>query len=65
MYCMIKEGSNGVLVKILGSGKGSGAAMVMLVLGITGGAICLTFWENFAKVQIRGTGGIMRKSILG
>lgn len=40
---MSNASSNGVLTACFGRGKGSGAAMMMFILGIMGTAICLSF----------------------
>lgn len=42
---------DGILVRLFGSGKGSGAAMVMLILGIAGTLICLGFGRILRKYE--------------
>ena len=46
--------SEGVLGAVFGTGKGSGAAIVMFVLGITGTAICLIFGRILRKYKYSG-----------
>ena len=38
-----------VLKTLFGTGKGSGAAVMMLVLGISGSLICITAGKNLKK----------------
>lgn len=40
-----------MLSELFGSGKGSGAAMVMFVLGIAGTTICLIFGKILRKYE--------------
>ncbi|MBO5094134.1 MAG: MFS transporter [Lachnospiraceae bacterium] len=42
---------NGMLTRLFGSGKGSGAAMVMLILGISGTLVCLGFGRILRKYR--------------
>ena len=37
--------SGGLLISIFGSGKGSGAALLFFVLGLSGVAVCLVFYR--------------------
>lgn len=48
---MLETSSNGVLAAWFGRGKGSGAAMMMFILGIMGTAICLCFGKILSKYQ--------------
>ena len=48
---MASVGSLGLLVNLFGSGKGSGAAMMMFVLGVSGTAICLVFGQILKKYK--------------
>lgn len=41
----------GLLTRLFGSGKGSGAAMVMLILGISGTLVCLGFGKTLRKYR--------------
>lgn len=41
------------LVLLFGSGKGSGAAVMMFVLGVSGAAICIVFGRILRKYQFR------------
>lgn len=47
--------ADGILVRLFGSGKGSGAAMVMLILGIAGTSICLIFGRILRKFRFEKT----------
>lgn len=42
---------DGMLCRLFGSGKGSGAAMVMLILGVAGTLICLLFGRLLRKYR--------------
>ena len=44
-----EQSGAGLLARLVGTGKGSGAALLMLVLGFAGVAVCLVF------------GGLLRK----
>ena len=46
---MANTAANGFLTALFGSGKGSGAAMMMFLLGIAGTAICLCFGKILGK----------------
>lgn len=48
---MSETSANETLTKLFGSGKGSGAAMMMLILGIAGVVICLGFGHVLRKYQ--------------
>ena len=43
--------NGGILTALFGSGKGSGAAMVLLVLGVFGTAVCLIFGKLLKKYR--------------
>lgn len=43
---MAKQSSNSILVLLVGSGKGSGAALLFLVLGVLGMIVCLIFRKD-------------------
>ena len=40
---------NHLFIRLFGSGKGSGAAMLLFVLGIIGALICIYFWNILSK----------------
>lgn len=46
---MADQGSSGLLVFLFGSGKGSGAAVMMFVLGAAGAVICIVFRKILKK----------------
>ena len=48
---MASVGTKGFLVNLFGSGKGSGAAMMMFILGVSGTAICLVFGQILKKYK--------------
>lgn len=48
---MAQAAPDGVLCRLFGSGKGSGAAMVMLILGVAGTLICLLFGRLLRKYR--------------
>ncbi len=50
---MARQGANGTLSALFGSGRGSGAALMMLILGIAGVIICLTFGAKLRKYHYR------------
>ena len=43
------SGRNGLWSFLFGSGKGSGAALAMFILGVAGVAICLAFGHKLSK----------------
>lgn len=43
---MAAQRENGILVRMFGSGKGSGAAFLFFVLAFAGIGVCLHFWRN-------------------
>lgn len=48
---MAAHGASPVLAALFGSGKGSGAAMVMGILGVAGTAHCLLMGRRLRKYQ--------------
>ena len=46
---MASSCTDGVLTKLFGSGKGSGAAMMMFILGVAGIIVCLSFGRILRK----------------
>lgn len=48
---MASASVNGTLTMLFGSGKGSGAAMVMFILGVAGTVICLGFGRILQKYE--------------
>lgn len=46
---MAQADPNGMLARMFGVGKGSGAAMVMFVLGVAGTLLCLAFGQVLRK----------------
>ncbi|MBO6219108.1 MAG: MFS transporter [Treponema sp.] len=48
---MASESSIGILVSLFGSGKGSGAALMMFILGVTGTVFCLVFGTRLRKYK--------------
>ena len=38
-----------VLTMLFGSGKGSGAALMLFILGVAGTSMCLGFWHKLKK----------------
>ena len=46
---MAEAAAGGILIRLFGNGKGSGAAMVMFILGVAGTAICLGFGKALKK----------------
>lgn len=48
---MASDSAKGLLVTLFGSGKGSGAALMMFLLGIVGTAICLGFGHILKRYQ--------------
>ena len=46
---MAQAAMDGGLVRLFGAGKGSGAAMVMFLLGAVGTLICLVFGQVLKK----------------
>lgn len=48
---MQKASAGGTLLRMFGSGKGSGAAMAMLILGVTGTLVCLFFGKILRKYR--------------
>ena len=46
---MASDGADGMLTMLFGSGKGSGAAMMMFILGVAGIIICLSFGRILRK----------------
>lgn len=52
----VMEGAapGGLLAAWFGSGKGSGAAMMMFILGVMGVVVCLHFWKILRKYQDDG-----------
>lgn len=48
---MASASVNGVFTMLFGSGKGSGAAMVMFILGVAGTVICLGFGRILKKYE--------------
>lgn len=54
---MASEAAHGLLSAMFGTGKGSGAAMMMFILGIVGVAICLIFGRILKKYTFSDTDG--------
>lgn len=48
---MQKASAGSTLLRMFGSGKGSGAAMAMLILGVTGTLVCLLFGKILRKYR--------------
>ena len=48
---MTSASAGGLFSVLFGRGKGSGAAMVMFILGVTGTAICLGFGRILKKYE--------------
>lgn len=48
---MASASAGGILIRLFGSGKGSGAAMMMFLLGIAGTGICLAFGRILKKYE--------------
>lgn len=48
---MQKTAEQGILASLFGTGKGSGAAMVMFVLGVAGAVVCLVFGRVLRKYR--------------
>lgn len=44
-------GNLSVLKTLFGSGKGSGAALMMLILGVSGSLLCLILGKKLKKYQ--------------
>ena len=42
-------GKSGVLTVLFGSGKGSGAALMLFILGVAGVMVCLAFANRLSK----------------
>ncbi len=52
---MASVSKGGLLTILFGTGKGSGAAMMMLILGITGTVICLVFGQILKQYSYKDT----------
>lgn len=50
---MAQYGSNELLTLLFGSGKGSGAALVMFVLGVTGTLFCVAFGRRLNRYRFQ------------
>lgn len=50
---MNNSAKEGILCMLFGSAKGSGAAMVMFILGILGVFVCLLFGRQLEKYRYR------------
>ena len=48
---MAAKSSGGILAGLFGSGKGSGAALMMFILGVTGTVFCLVFGTRLRKYK--------------
>ena len=48
---MATKSSGGILAGLFGSGKGSGAALMMFILGVTGTVFCLVFGTRLRKYK--------------
>jgi len=48
---MAAKSSGGILASLFGSGKGSGAALMMFILGVTGTVFCLVFGTRLRKYK--------------
>ena len=48
---MSANSSNRILSLLFGSGKGSGAALMMFILGLAGTSYCLVSWANLKKYK--------------
>ena len=46
---MVANSSNGLLTALFGTGKGSGAALMMLILGVSGTVLCLAAGRKLKK----------------
>ena len=46
---MASSRADGILTRLFGSGKGSGAAMMMFILGVAGIIVCLSFGRILRK----------------
>ena len=43
------SGQSGILTVLFGTGKGSGAALMLFILGVAGTGMCLIFWNKLKK----------------
>ena len=50
---MAANRSNALLTQLFGSGKGSGASLMMFILGLAGIIWCLAFWMKLKQYQYR------------
>ena len=50
---MALNSPNGLAAQLFGTGKGSGAAAFLLVLGFTGVAVCIWYWMKLRKYTWR------------
>ena len=48
---MVSYGNLSILSTLFGTGKGSGAALMMLILGISGSLICIVNGRKLKKYQ--------------
>lgn len=49
---MAAYGKNGTLEILFGMGKGSGAALMMFILGVSGSLICVVMGKKLKKFQL-------------
>ena len=50
---MVRYGDSLILKTLFGAGKGSGAALMMFILGISGSLICILMSRKLRKYQYR------------
>ena len=50
---MAREQSNQWLAFLFGTGKGSGAAVMMFVIGVSGAIVCIVFSQILKKYQFK------------
>ena len=48
---MVRTGADGIAATLFGQGKGSGAAMMIFLLGLTGMTVCLVFGKVLKKYR--------------
>lgn len=60
---MATLGPDSVLVRLLGSGKGSGAALMLLLLGFAGVAVCVAYWRILRGYDWREPAGVTSRGI--
>ena len=59
---MARTAPNGLPARMFGAGKGSGAALVMFLLGLLGIAVCLLFGRILRRYESDGSGASLEQS---